>query len=294
MDFIIISLALIYLIIATISDIKTQEIPDSLNFSFVFIGLFVNALRTFTSNDNSYLLYSLLTFGAFFIVGRLMYYSKQWGGGDAKLLAGMGALVPLYPMFTNGLSWAKTTNYFGLDFFINLILVGAIYTIIYAIYLSIKNRKKFIENFKEIYLTKKTKKFEKIIWVLVILINAVGIFILKTNAERTLLLSISLLLLLFNYLLVFTKAVEKTTMYKTISTQKLREGDCITSRLKSDDKIVYTPSVHGVKKSQIELIQKHFKEVHIKEGISFAPTFLIAFLVTILKGNSFLFILTPF
>ena len=110
----------------------------------------------------------------------------------------------------------------------------------------------------------------------------------------TLLLSISLLLLLFNYLLVFTKAVEKTTMYKTISTQKLREGDCITSRLKSDDKIVYTPSVHGVKKSQIELIQKHFKEVHIKEGISFAPTFLIAFLVTILKGNSFLFILTPF
>ena len=294
MDFIIISLALIYLIIATISDIKTQEIPDSLNFSFVFIGIFVNTLRTILSGDNSYLLYSLLTFGAFFIVGRLMYYSKQWGGGDAKLLAGMGALVPLYPALTKGLTGVKITNYFGLDFFINLIVVGAIYTIIYAIYLSIKNRKKFVENFKGIYLTKKTRKFEKVIWTLVILINITGFFMLKTNTERTLLLSISLLLLAFNYLLVFTKAVEKTTMYKTISTKKLREGDCITSRLKSSDKIIYTPSVHGVKKSQIEIIQEHFKEVHIKEGISFAPTFLIAFLVTILKGNLFLLILKPF
>ena len=294
MDFIIISLALIYLIIATISDIKTQEIPDSLNFSFVFIGIFVNALRTFTSNDNSYLLFSLLTFGAFFIVGRLMYYSKQWGGGDAKLLAGLGALIPIYPMLTKGLIWAKTTNYFGLDFFINLIIVGAVYTIIYAIYLSIINRKKFAENFKELYSSKKTKKFEKIIWILVVLINIAGFFVLKTNSERTLVLSISLLLLLFNYLLVFTKAIEKTTMYKTISTQKLREGDCITSKLKSEDKLIYSPSVHGVKKSQIELIQKHFKEVPIKEGISFAPTFLIAFLVTILKGNLFLSIITPF
>ena len=58
MEILIIALVFIYLIISVISDIKTTEIPDFLNYSFIFIGIFIYGLKTLVTNDNSFFLSS--------------------------------------------------------------------------------------------------------------------------------------------------------------------------------------------------------------------------------------------
>ncbi len=291
MEMLIITLVFLYLIIATISDIKTTEIPDSLNYFFIFIGIFIYAIKTITLNNNFYLLSSLLTLGAFFILGTIMYYTRQWGGGDSKLLLGLGALIPLYPQIILENFSPKASKFLGIDLFINLLIIGAFYALFFLIYLIIKNRKQFAKEFKRIHSKKEIKIFEKIIWIAIILINIMSLILFKNNTQKSFVLLISIILLLFNYLIISVKAVEKTSMYKTIPTKKLRVGDYITKELKHQNKIVFKPIVHGVNEKQIKEIQKHFSNVEIKDGIVFAPVFLIATTITLFFGNIILYLL---
>jgi Flp pilus assembly protein protease CpaA len=293
MEILVLVLVFIYLIIATISDIRTKEIPDFLNYSFIIIGIFIYAIKSLILQDVSYFLYSLLTVIIFFTIGALMYYTKQWGGADSKLLMGIGALIPVYPSIILNNLTIKGSKYFGIDFFINMLMVGAVYALLYAISLIIKHRKEFSKKFSEIHNKNKLKIFEKTVWGAIILINVLSFFISHTNSQRVFILGISLLLLLFHYLIISIKAIEKIYVYKTIPTSKLREGDYITKELKANNKIIFKPIVHGVAKSQIKDIQKHFKEVPIKDGIAFAPTFLITLIITLLIGN-IVFNLVPF
>ena len=221
MEILIIALVFIYLIISVISDIKTTEIPDFLNYSFIFIGIFIYGLKTLVTNDNSFFLSSIITVGIFFALGIIMYYTKQWGGADSKLLMGLGALIPIYPgVLLNNFS-LKTTKFLGLDLFINLLVVGAVYSLLFIIYLVIKNRKEFRKEFKKIYQKKEVKFLEKIMWISIILINIFGFFLFQNSLQKNFVLTISLTLLLLNYLTISIKAIEKVSMYKTISTKSI-------------------------------------------------------------------------
>jgi hypothetical protein len=291
MDLLIIILVLIYLLIATISDIKTQEIPDFLNFSFIAIGIFIYATKTILTGEIIYFLTSLITSLSFLTLGLIMYYTRQWGGGDGKILMGLGALIPVYPSILIEIFSPRTYKYFGIDLLINLLLIGAIYGLLFATYLGIKHRKEYSKKLKELYKAKKTKKLEKLFWATVIIINILSYFLLKDNFQRIMILIFSSLFLLLNYLLIVLKAIEKITMYKMISTKKLREGDYIIKKLKKDEEILFTPTVHGVNKNQIQKIQENFSEVEILSGIAFAPAILISTIVTLIFGNLLLYLL---
>jgi len=291
MDILIILLVLIYLIIATISDIKTQEIPDSLNYSFISLGIFIYLIKTISTGNNIYLLSCLITLGAFLVIGNLMYYTKQWGGGDSKLLIGLGAILPIYPNLILENFEIKTLNYLGIDLLLNILLIGSIYAIIIAIYLCIKNRERFVEQFSKEYKKSKAKIRERISWILIIGINITGYILSESNNQRIFILIISLILLSLNYLIIAAKSIENVTMYATISTKNLREGDAITKELKYNDKILYTPTVHGVSKKQILEIQRYIEKVEIKSGIPFAPSFLIGTIITLIFGNILLYLL---
>jgi len=163
MDLLIIILVLIYLLIATISDIKTQEIPDFLNFSFIAIGIFIYATKTILTGEIIYFLTSLITSLSFLTLGLIMYYTRQWGGGDGKILMGLGALIPVYPSILIEIFSPRTYKYFGIDLLINLLLIGAIYGLLFATYLGIKHRKEYSKKLKELYKAKKNKKIRKTI-----------------------------------------------------------------------------------------------------------------------------------
>ena len=96
-DYILIIVAFIWMIFATISDIKTKEVPNWLNFSLIIIAFSLRAFQSLIFKNLFYFLFGVIGFIVFFIIANLMYYTKQWGGGDAKLLMGLGIIFATYP-----------------------------------------------------------------------------------------------------------------------------------------------------------------------------------------------------
>ena len=84
-DIILVIIGLIGLILATLNDIKHKEVPDFISYSLIAIGLSLRLIYLLTYKQYSYFLYALLYGAIFFGLGSIMYYTKQWGGGDTKL-----------------------------------------------------------------------------------------------------------------------------------------------------------------------------------------------------------------
>jgi len=274
----LLAIALIWLIFASISDIKTHEVPDWLSYSLVIIGLGNALFKSMALNNIEFLFYSLFAFSLFFLVSSLMYYTKQWGGGDVKLLIALVTLFPVYP--------SELLNYFSpnlslpfiLILILNLIMFGALYSIIYSIYLLIKNKINFLKEIKDY-------KFNKI-YLFIPLIFIIISILIKDILFRLMLLSLGIIILITPLTLVYTKIIEKKCMFKRISISKLTEGDWIINNIYHNKKLVYNKNSPGVTKAQISIIKRlNIKNLVIKEGIPFIPAFLLAFIAAIVFGG---------
>jgi len=287
LDIILLGVIILWLISATIFDIKTKEVPNWLTFSLIIIALCIFIIKSIFEKDISYILNSLTSFGIFLIIGNIMYYTNQWGGGDSKLLMGLGAALPAYPAILSNLFKIKTT-YLPLTLMINIILIGTVYGLLLAVYFAIKNKKKFGEEFKK--LDKKHKKLNKALFGIFVLGVVISILIQDTLL-RKILIFISVLPIVFNYLLILAKAIELSSMYKKIKTENLTEGDWIVEPIIVNKKIICSPKKTGVTKEQINQIRKYKKEIIIKQGIAFVPAILIATIISLIYGNIILYLI---
>ena len=96
-----------------------------------------------------------------------------------------------------------------------------------------------------------------------------------------------LILVLFFYLFVIPiiKIVE-TSLIKTISVKNLTEGDWITENIYLKNKFIYNNKSPGVTKKQIsQILKSKIKNLKVKEGIVFMPSFFITLIVTLLFNN---------
>lgn len=121
------------MLIAGYKDLKTRTIPNIITLPFILIGLIVNL---FIGEYRLTLLGFLVSFG----LGFLLFLTGGMGGGDAKLMAGLGA-------------WLGTLAFFNI-----LFIASVIGVIIYMIW-AIKNKifkEKSIEIFSKLYLLKST------------------------------------------------------------------------------------------------------------------------------------------
>lgn len=283
-DIILIVITLIALIIATISDIKTHEIPNYLSYSLIFIALAIKLSHSILTSNYNYFLYALIGLGAMYLFGTALYYTKQWGGGDTKLLMGLGVVFSTTPAFL-----IQTKIPFLLIILVNIIIVGAIYGLLTGIYLILKNLKKFLKEFKKILKLKCKIVISSLIISGILLITLVFI---KDDRFKLFLTATILLINLYIYLWAGIRAVENVAMYKLLPVKKLREGDWVVNKIKKDKKIIYIPTVHGITKKDIKnLIKYKIKKVLVKEGIAFIPAFLIAVIITLIKPEIFLFFL---
>jgi len=273
-------IAIIALIIASITDIKTREVPDWLNYSLIIIGVGIHGIYSLVFNNSNYIISSLMGLLAFFIIAWIMFKTGQWGGGDSKMLMAIGALVGLN----------LSVNDFLLGFFINALLVGSVYGIIWGIILLIKNKKRFKNKLNIILKKKKIKLVKKIVYLSSTL---PFLFLLINYSMPTLVLAIALssIIYIFFITIIFSKAIEDSFMYKFVSPSKLTEGDWIANNIKIKGKLICGPKDLGISAKQIKkLIQLKVKEVKIKEGIPFIPPFLISFVLTLFVGNLFLLV----
>ena len=132
-------LAFVWAAFATIQDFRKTEIANWLNFSLIAFVLAYRAFYSIFINDFGFFLFGLFGMALFFVLAFAFYYGKIFGGGDAKLLIGLGGILP-YQTFFDYL-------YLGLGFIFVLFLGGAIYTLIYSLFLVSGNMKKFSKEF---------------------------------------------------------------------------------------------------------------------------------------------------
>ena len=113
---------------------------------------------------------------------------------------------------------------------------------------------------------------------------------------RLMLIYIALISIITFYLWLIIKAVENSCMLKYVIPSKLTEGDWIAKDVKVDGKYITGPKDLGIEKKQIrkliELYKKRkVKNILIKEGIPFVPSFFVAYVITLIYGNLVLLII---
>ena len=288
-ELILVFLGLIGLIIAVYSDFKTTEIPDWLSYSLIITAISLRAFNSLAYNNLLYIKIAVINLIIFFIIGNIMFYSKQWGGGDVKLLMALSVIFATYPEFLLKFFSPILDINFPLIIFINTLMVGCIYSMILTIYKSIKNRKEFLKQFKT-YLVK-TSSLRKIVLILSILLIILSIII--TNIYLKIIIffsSLSILFLLYSW--IYLKSVEKSCMYKVMKLNELREGDWITKDIYKNKNLILKIPRYGITKQEINLLKKYkINEVEIKQGIIFTPSFLIATILSLIFGDLLAYII---
>src|SRR3989338_10189237 len=87
------SLAFAVLAVGSITDLKTREVPDWVNYGLIISGIGLNLLFSVIYSSWSFIISSIAGLGVFFAISYIMFYTGQWGGGDSKMLMGIGAAI---------------------------------------------------------------------------------------------------------------------------------------------------------------------------------------------------------
>ena len=210
-DLLLIIISLVVLLVASITDLKTREVPDYLSYGFIISILGIRLIYSFYS-DFSYFWHGFLGFFAMFLFGAVMYYLKQWGGADAKLFMGLGAVF-------GSLFYGRVPLL--LILVLMIFFIGAFYSAIWATVLFFKD---FRENWKEFLNLLRQYRYLRYASLALSLIFLIIIFYKQTTL--TLILFVfsiaSFFLILFG---VFLRVVENKSFLKEISLSKVTEGD---------------------------------------------------------------------
>ncbi len=268
--------ALFVLIVASYVDIKILEVPDWLNYSGIAAGLGIHLIFSLQQWGWWPIASSAIGFAIAFALACLMFYSGQWGGGDAKLLMALGAII----------GFERGRFAFGTSFLINLVFIGGAWGMIWCIGLSVKNWKKFWPAFKMIRHQKAYVR-TRIITLISAVVLIIASFIMPEFQLE--LLGLALLAYFLCYLTIFVKSVELSSMHRWITPDKITEGDWLLKPVISG-KHKITPSKLGLEKKQVALIkklyaQKKIDKLLVKYGVPFAPAFLLAFIATMIFNN---------
>ncbi len=258
------ALAIIYAIFATFQDLRSREVANWLNFSLIAFALAYRAFYSSYSNNPWFFLYGLLAFGVMYLLAYGFYYTKVFAGGDAKLLMGLGIILP-YQSPIHLLT-------FPLLFVLTLFVSGAIWSLFYSIIIVTKNKKKFLNEFRRRYIS----------WRPVIILSLIALILsilagLFYHPFGYFVSILSLIPLLF----VYTKSLEQS-MIIVLPPSKLTEGDWLEKEIKLPGGKTIRKTVHGLSYKDIQLLKKYHRSALIKEGIPFVPAFLITVLLTVL------------
>ncbi len=280
--YIVIAIAIAWCIVATIFDFCIREIPDWLNFSLLAITLFASTVYSII-HSTLLIVASLATLAICVMIAYLAYYARIFGGGDAKLMIALGPLLPFIAISKQAQpkQVLNSIAYSTELFFSNLLLIAAIYGLTAMLVLTIKYKKKIVGLIKQ-DLKKKQNRIVFIVYLLTAMFGLIlSIYYLASINYFEFILS--LIIFVLPILLVCVKAVDKC-MVKSVSVDKLTEGDVLAERIKLGKKVL-KPDWQGLSNSEIKLLKKHkIKKVKIKYGIPFAVVFLLALIVS-LKMN---------
>ncbi len=253
-------LALTVLIISSITDIKIREVPDWISYTFLFTAIAGNLILSVIENNYWIIVNSIAGVIVGFLIGLLLFYTGQWGGGDSKILIGLFALIGFNVQAFYGL---VTGNIIFVDyiltaewilFIVNFAIAGAIYGILFSVGLVISKSKEFSKEFKSIMKAKELKNIKRFIFnftLAIITIFTINYF-MRVFTEDVFVLLIGLFPIIMFYIWVSAKSIDNGCMNKIIYANKITIGDWVI-------KNVY------VKRKTKDLLKEAYKEFQIRD-----------------------------
>ena len=278
--YLIIGISLISLILGSIFDLKSGEIPEVISRTFIFLIFLLAFIESIADSNPSILLESLGIGIIYFLFGYIMFYLGECGGGDVKLLSGIGLSLGL--LGAEGYFDEMEVFPYFVSYFINMAIVSSPYVIIYSFILGLINTEVF-------------EKFKNDLRNFLMLVAIMASFLPSIMANSLGLREIALLYLMIPFLLIlsiYLRAVEKVALQKEINVNDLKEGDIVANDIIiNNKKIALRRNIEGLTREQISEIQKLAKKGEISEvirirwGIKFAPILLFSYLLTVLVGD---------
>jgi Flp pilus assembly protein protease CpaA len=259
------ALAGVWILFAAIQDLKREEIPNWISYSLLAFALSYRAFYSAAFNNWNFLAFGVLGFVVFYALANGFYYARIFGGGDARLLMALGAVLPfesLYGMLLNGVGFLFVM--FG---------VGAIYTLFYSIGIACSNWSGFKVGFEN---TIKKYRLLMLVSPFIGLVFMVLLWNLIGKIAFWFFVLFAIIPLLYAYLVT----LEQCCMLKLLSPDKLAEGDWLERDVVVSGKRI-KKSVHGLSMKDIIMLRKAHKKVWIKKGVPFAPSFLITWIVMV-------------
>ena len=259
-------LALVWILFAAVSDLRSREVPDYISFSFITFALAYRAFYAVFNSDVWFFLFGVIFLVGFIVLGYAFYYGRVFAGGDAKLMMALGAVLPLYPTLIENIK-------FSFIFVILLMFSGAIYGLVYSCSLFVIHFKEARREFSKQFFARRNTLY---------LYGGLAVVMLffPVYLNESALFLVPLVLIVFPFLYSFAKAVENVCLIREIDTKNLTEGDWIYKPVRIGNKIV-KPDWEGLSKQDMALLRKRNKLVWVKEGIPFVPAFLVAFLILV-------------
>ncbi len=222
LELIILTIATVLCTWGSITDLQTREVPDLLNYVVLALALFLRIGASIWYLDWTFMVDGLFGFAIMLAGGMALYYSGQWGGGDAKLVLAIGMLLGS-PLPLNGLLFS---------FIINSLFAGGIYGLFYLGYLWRKNNEQVLPNIQSFW--KKTRVMRTYllgIWITAILSSLALLFFSSfflTFIGQVLIESMFVLptvALITYFLYIVVRAVEQVALLVHVLPAQLTEGD---------------------------------------------------------------------
>jgi len=258
----LVAIAVIWIIFAVVSDLRSREIPNWLNFSLIIFVLGIRFFYSVFNEDWSFFLWGLFGFSAFFLLANLLYFSRFFAGGDAKLMMALGPIIPL------GASLFQNVK-LSLGFLFLFLITGAIFGVVNIFYFSFKNFNTIKTDF-----VKNMKNRRRMFYAFMLF----GLVLMILGLWEEIFFIFGVLLFILHSLLFYARAIDNNSLVQRINSNKLTEGDWLYQKVKVGKRFI-EPTWDGLSKKDIELIKKNHKSVKIKIGIEFSPVFLISFLI---------------
>lgn len=271
---ILLSIAFIVLVIASINDLKTREVPDYVSYSLFGIAIIVRLIWFIASKNVDVIIWAPISFSVLFLFSYFMYRAGQWGGGDVKMMMGLSVLLSWFP-------WGGFP--FFVDFFLNSLIVGAFYGLASICLIGILNFNKI------------KKQLSTIDYMILPAIFIAVVIIFKT--VPLVFAFLASLIVIATGMFRYFRIIENSYLHQDIDIEKLTEGDWLLNDVRVGGKIV-------VKKREVGLLSADLKKlialkkkgkisrVRIKVGVPFVPAFLITLIITLGCGNILLRIMS--
>jgi Flp pilus assembly protein protease CpaA len=276
LETILIIVSITILIVAAYVDLRILEVPDWLNYAGVAAGFGIHSILSLQQWNWWPIASSMIGFAVAFALACFMFYTGQWGGGDAKLLMALGALI--------GFEADKFS--FGTSFLINLVFIGGAWGVAWSGMLAVKNLKSFWKTFSSIRHQKPYARLRILSLVTVAVLIIAAFMLTEFKIE---LIGLAVMTYLLCYFTIFVKSVELSCMHRWVTPDKLTEGDWLVHAVKVGKQNLIPPRL-GLEKQHVKLLkklyaQKKIDKLLVKYGIPFAPAFLFAFIATLAFGN---------